>query len=73
MLGQLLEADVSRNLAHAAEHAEDAAFQRLLSSAARQKLERSLLVQRNQPLALRVALVHLQGARAQQNQRGIPR
>ena len=57
--GQLLEADVARNLTHAAEHAEDAAFERLLSSAAGQKLQRSLLVQRNQSLAFRVALVHL--------------
>ena len=59
MPGQLLQAHVARDFTHAAEHAEDAALQRLLCRAAWQQLQLPLPVLRNQALALRVAIVDL--------------
>ena len=58
---ELLYADVARNLAHAAEHAQNAAFQRLLGGAAREELQLAFLELEDEPLALGVAFVHLHG------------
>lgn len=56
---QLLQAHVAGDLAHATEHAKDAAFKRLLRRAAGQQLQLPLFELRNQALTFRVALLHL--------------
>ena len=69
MPGQLLQAHVAGDFTHAAEHAQDAALQRLLGRAAWQQLQLALPVLRDQALALCVALVDLR-IRVSKRQRG---